>query len=93
MVTRDTSGQEGSRGDSDDDNTWHTGDAEQVGRAHVEALQHVSRVVGVYDGHLGDGVGRGADPDQGGELLVRRGSLRRQGLPGLKNNKTLGSFF
>ena len=77
MVTRDTSGQEGSRGNSDD-NTWHTGDAEQVGRAHVEALQHVSRVVGVYDGHLGDGVGRGANPDQRGELLVCGGSLRRQ---------------
>ena len=77
-MTRDTSGQEGSRGDSDDDNTWHTGDAEQVGRAHVEALQHVSRVVGVYDGHLGDGVGRGANPDQGGQLLICGGCLRRQ---------------
>lgn len=61
----------GERVDSDDDVTWHTGDAEQVGRAHVEALQHVRRVVGIDDGHLGDGVGRGADPDKGGELLVR----------------------
>ena len=61
----------GVRVDSDDDVTWHTGDAEQVGRAHVEALQHVRRVVGIDDGHLGDGVGRGADPDKRGELLVR----------------------
>lgn len=50
--------------------TWHAGDAEHVSVTDHEALQDVPGLVGVDDDHLGGGLGAGADPDQGGQLVV-----------------------
>lgn len=50
--------------------TWNTGDAEDVRVAHQETLQDVSGLVGVNDDSFGGGLGAGADPNQGGQLLL-----------------------
>lgn len=38
--------------------------------AHQETLQDVSGLVGVNDDSFGGGLGAGADPNQGGQLLM-----------------------
>lgn len=50
--------------------TWYTGDAEDVGVAHEEALQDVSRLVGVNDDSFSGGLGAGADPNQRRQLFL-----------------------
>lgn len=50
--------------------TWNTSDAEDVRVAHQETLQDVSGLVGVNDDSFGGGLGAGADPNQGGQLLL-----------------------
>lgn len=44
--------------------TWNAGDAEDVRVADKEALQDVSRLVGIDDHSFGDGLCAGADPHQ-----------------------------
>ena len=70
----------------------HAGDAEEVGGADVERLEDISRVVGINDGHFADGVSGGADPDQGGEQLLRLGSLGLDGLALLDLSVQLGDL-
>ena len=72
--------------------TRNTGDAEEVWRADVEWLEDICRVVCVYDGDLADGVSGGADPDQGGEQLLRLGSLGLDGLALLDLRVQLGDL-
>ena len=58
----------------------------------MERLQDVRRVVGINDGHFADGVSGGADPDQGGEQLLRLGSLGLDGLALLDLSVQLGDL-
>lgn len=44
--------------------TWYTSDAEDVGVAHKEALQDVSRLVGINDDSFSGRLGAGTDPNQ-----------------------------
>lgn len=50
--------------------TWYTGDAEDVGVTHSEALQDVSRLVGVNDDNFSRGLGAGTDPNQRRQLVL-----------------------
>lgn len=50
--------------------TWYAGDAEDVGVAHKEALQDVSRLVGINDDSFSGGLGAGTDPNQRRQLFL-----------------------
>lgn len=69
--------------------TWHTGDAKDVGVAHKEALQDVSRLVGVNDDNFSGGLGAGADPNQRRHFILLAQFL----LPVLCKKKKKHMFF
>lgn len=50
--------------------TWYCSDAEDVGVAHKEALQDVSRLVGINDNNFSGRLGAGTDPNQRRHLIL-----------------------
>lgn len=50
--------------------TWYTGNAEDVRVTNKEALQDVSRLVGINHNGFSGGLGAGADPNQRRQLFL-----------------------
>lgn len=50
--------------------TWHTGDADNVSVAGVEAVEQVRGLSGIQNHNLGGGVGASAHPHTTGHLIL-----------------------